>query len=656
MRWGERFLSLWLITAMLMLPVAPARADLRTGPVWYDQNAVTVTPDWHYRVPINVPAGAAVNATIKLDVDFAALLATLGVSGTFDANSPRVVRATGALSLRQEFTDSVYAGASDAVGNARGEVRFLLEDAGPATYYLYFDITQNGAKAANPQVPINGNFEVGGTGVASPPGWNATTSIAGVDAQIRPAETVNVTPTPASLDGVLTRATGGNPNTGSFSYLMGLRSSTTGGPAGNPGVTLSRTITVPATSPGALVVRWRPEGWDTGDFDPIRIDLTNAGGTVLTEIVGPTAGNYGTKPFGPNTNNAQASNTVSGYRQYNGFDCNLLGGHTLVPPMTVACRSEPWFTASQDLSAYAGQTITLRYRVFSDTADQTWYHVDDVEWSVVTATLGSPQGFGVNITSPVPAGSFTQGQAIPITVQVDAKPNAATTPVTAAIVDGAGTVIASGFILYNDGTHGDVTAGDAIWSNNGSVPADPAPTVPLSAVNGGGYLLRVYGRDASSSTIGAQNGLVRGPGSGAAAQTQPNFWNIDEQLFSVAGAGISMTKTSNVLSDPVNGGTNPKFIPGAAIRYCILVANAGPATASTLVLTDPVPSTVTYSAGSMKSGTSCAAAATVEDDNNAGTDENDPVGASITATTITIVQATLAASGAFALTFDAVVN
>jgi uncharacterized repeat protein (TIGR01451 family) len=655
-RISARLLRFCLIAAFLSLPVTPSLADLRIAPVWYDQNAVTTTPDWHYRVPINVASGTAVNATIKVDVDFAALMATLGISGTFDVNSPRVVRSNGVLSTRQEFTDAVYAGATDMNGNGKGEVRFLLEDAGAVTYYLYFDISQNGVKPANPQVPINGNFEFGGTGTVSPPGWSAVTSAAGVDAQIRPTEIINVTPTPAAIDGVLTRATSGSPNSGGFSYLMGLRSSTNGGPASNPGVTLTRTITVPTVNPGNLVVRWRPEGWDTGDFDPIRIDLTNAGGAVLTEMVGPTAAAYGTKPFGPNTNNATATNTASGYRQYNGFDCNLLGGHTLAPPMTVACHSEPWFSVTQSLAAYAGQTINIRFRFFSDAADQSWYHVDDVEWSVVTATLGSPQGFGVNIASPAPAGSYVPGQAIPLTVQVDANPTASANPMIASIVDGGGIVLASGFILYNDGTHGDVTAGDAIWSNNNSVPAQPAPTIPLSAVNGSTYLIRVYGSDASLSSIGAQNGLLRGPGIGAATETQPNFWNIDEQLFTIAGANLSLTKTNEILSDPSNGASNPKAIPGAVIRYCILLANAGPAYATSISVADLLPPNITYAAGTMKSGAACATAITAEDDDNSGADEGDPVGASFAATLVTIVQSSLPPGGAIALTFEAVIN
>ena len=131
-RFLTAFLKRLLIFSLLTLPGAPSFADLRV-PTWYDPDGVSVGQDWHYRVPINVPAGATVNSTIKVDVDFAALLAQMGVSGTFDVNSPRVIRSTGALSTTQEFTDSVYAGATDTVGNSRGEVRFLLEDAGATT-------------------------------------------------------------------------------------------------------------------------------------------------------------------------------------------------------------------------------------------------------------------------------------------------------------------------------------------------------------------------------------------------------------------------------------------------------------------------------------------------------------------------------------------
>jgi len=53
--------------------------------------------------------------------------------------------------------------------------------------------------------------------------------------------------------------------------------------------------------------------------------------------------------------------------------------------------------------------------------------------------------------------------------------------------------------------------------------------------------------------------------------------------------------TGSLISDPVNGTTNPKAIPGAVVEYCIAVANgAGAATATGLGVSDPLPATVTY--------------------------------------------------------------
>jgi uncharacterized repeat protein (TIGR01451 family) len=46
-----------------------------------------------------------------------------------------------------------------------------------------------------------------------------------------------------------------------------------------------------------------------------------------------------------------------------------------------------------------------------------------------------------------------------------------------------------------------------------------------------------------------------------------------------------------VLSDPYNGGANPKRIPGAVVRYSVTLTNSGIGSpdASSLVITDAVP-------------------------------------------------------------------
>lgn len=121
-------------------------------------------------------------------------------------------------------------------------------------------------------------------------------------------------------------------------------------------------------------------------------------------------------------------------------------------------------------------------------------------------------------------------------------------------------------------------------------------------------------------------------------------------------ANLTIAKTSSLVSDPTNGTTNPKAIPGATMLYCILVTNNGSATATGINITDALPATTSFVPGSLRSGTSCAGATTVEDDNASGADESDPFGASISGTTISAVTAMLAAAGTMAVGFNVTIN
>ena len=59
-------------------------------------------------------------------------------------------------------------------------------------------------------------------------------------------------------------------------------------------------------------------------------------------------------------------------------------------------------------------------------------------------------------------------------------------------------------------------------------------------------------------------------------------------------ANLLIAKTSSIVSDPVNGTTNPKAIPGATMRYCLLVTNGGSATATAIYVADPLPATTSF--------------------------------------------------------------
>ncbi|WP_421837902.1 hypothetical protein [Novosphingobium sp.] len=79
-----------------------------------------------------------------------------------------------------------------------------------------------------------------------------------------------------------------------------------------------------------------------------------------------------------------------------------------------------------------------------------------------------------------------------------------------------------------------------------------------------------------------------------------------------SNATLTLVKTSSVLSDPINGSTNPKMIPGSIVEYSILVSNTGPTAvdSNTVLLIDSLPNqmlvgtaaTPTFTQGTPTSG------------------------------------------------------
>lgn len=102
-------------------------------------------------------------------------------------------------------------------------------------------------------------------------------------------------------------------------------------------------------------------------------------------------------------------------------------------------------------------------------------------------------------------------------------------------------------------------------------------------------------------------------------------------VYSVTSTTINVTKTSVVISDPFNGTTNPKAIPGATVQYCISVANAGATAATNVAVDDAIPVGTTYVASSIKVGVDCDYAAVTslaEDDDAINADDTDGISGS----------------------------
>jgi uncharacterized repeat protein (TIGR01451 family) len=136
---------------------------------------------------------------------------------------------------------------------------------------------------------------------------------------------------------------------------------------------------------------------------------------------------------------------------------------------------------------------------------------------------------------------------------------------------------------------------------------------------------------------------------------------------------LRVTKTLDVISDPISGSTNPKQIPGSITRYRVSVANTGPGNvdASTLVIADLVPanaqlvvngsSTVQFVDGSVPSGLAFNYASNVTFSNQPGgappytyvpVANGDGVDPNVTAIRIAPTGAMAAAAGASQPSFD----
>jgi uncharacterized repeat protein (TIGR01451 family) len=114
---------------------------------------------------------------------------------------------------------------------------------------------------------------------------------------------------------------------------------------------------------------------------------------------------------------------------------------------------------------------------------------------------------------------------------------------------------------------------------------------------------------------------------------------------------LQAEKSFTVISDGVSV-SGPKAIPGAIVRYCILITNPSGVTASDIAAADTLPGELAYLPGTAASGADCANATTPEDDDALGADESDPYGVSVTGTTVQGNVATLGPGASFAMAFE----
>lgn len=106
----------------------------------------------------------------------------------------------------------------------------------------------------------------------------------------------------------------------------------------------------------------------------------------------------------------------------------------------------------------------------------------------------------------------------------------------------------------------------------------------------GSALVQTVGADnpnAVDTVFGDAAGVVSGDVARDAAHS-------DYGSFKVTSATLTVLKSSAVVWDPLNLASSPKAIPGAVVKYCLVVTNSGTEDATSVVLADEIPDYTAY--------------------------------------------------------------
>ena len=214
--------------------------------------------------------------------------------------------------------------------------------------------------------------------------------------------------------------------------------------------------------------------------------------------------------------------------------------------------------------------------------------------------------------------------------------------------------------LYTTGTNiGDVAA-------DGTLRLLLVADTPSGATNGqtATWWLVAQALDAGTTTVSAQTAgsdnkdtvqIVFADGDGDVAGTNDvarDGKHTASGTFTVSAATITLSKTSIVVNDPLNGSTDPKRIPGARVRYTISATNTGSAAANNVLITDAIPTNTTYVPGSVLLDVGAGLVAKTDAADADQVDYNVTVPGALRAAAGTIA----ATNGAVSLVFDVTIN
>jgi uncharacterized repeat protein (TIGR01451 family) len=338
--------------------------------------------------------------------------------------------------------------------------------------------------------------------------------------------------------------------------------------------------------------------------------------------------------------------------------------------LTVAgFAASPAFAAGTTAGSTITNTVTVAYKVGGvdqNAVSATDNLIVDRKINLVVAQLGTTTT------------SVSPGQTSAVTGFTVTNSSNATLDLALALTQSSGGTAAHGGTdnfnvsnvkLYVDTDNsGTYNAGDTLITYLDEIAADATKTVfvvsdiPLGKSTGDVANVRLTATAAESGTAGSLGAVVTQTSGANTAGMDTVFADTNangntagdgasfaENDYTVLAAALTAVKTSTIISDPVNGSTNPKMIPGATVEYCIAVSNgAGSATATNVALSDPLPAQTTYDStfGIKLNGT--VTAGVCNTDGSAG--------GSFASNTVSGTLSNIAASGTKTLVFRVTIN
>lgn len=286
----------------------------------------------------------------------------------------------------------------------------------------------------------------------------------------------------------------------------------------------------------------------------------------------------------------------------------------------------PAFAAGTTAGTSIQNIATVNYQV--GTTPQTAITDDDIiivdrKINLTVVQLGS-------VTTSVTPGqaqaattfTITNTSNAPIDISLAASNLTGGTAPNSAGLDAFDVGSIGGFKYYLDNGDGVFTAADTLITFLDEVAVDAAgakvvhvvANVPLTATNGQIAAVTLVARAQEAGTAGTQGANIAnftGANTNAVETVLADDDGIDDNLgdgtssarddYTVSAPVLSVNKFSRVISDPVNGTTNPKLIPGAVVEYCVSVVNSG-TLASSVVITDNLPTQTSRSAANATFG------------------------------------------------------